>query len=142
MQFESGEREGTPPPTAWDRFNEAGDPLCMIPGTDVWIRSGQIFETDTVKGNTNLIITMKNPKDTSGQWIYYLHGESIKKVARDQFLKAVEWGDVQPRLLQEVDVERIAKCHIALDAIANRRSVRDQIDAMSETAELRAKGGM
>lgn len=121
----------------WDRFNEMGDIAVSRLDQGLIIREGQLFEGKTVKGGKNLIVTLR-AKDG---WMYYLHGDRAKKVEIDRFVNAVLCGDLEPKLAQDVDVGRLSMAAIALDALANRRSVDQQIDAVAETAEHRFMGG-
>lgn len=120
-------------------FNEMGQVLFSDPAQGLTIRAGQIFEGRTVKGGTNLIITMRQ-KDG---FMYYMHADKARKVSMESFVNAVMYGDLQPRLAQEVDTERLSMAAIGLDALANRRTAEETIDFYGEgAAERFAEGGL
>lgn len=118
-------------------FNEMGKVAFSLLDQGIEIREGQLFEGKTVRGGKNLIVVLRRV----GEWMYYLHGETAKKVKLESFVNAVRHGDLEPKLAQDIDTERLSKAAIGLDAIANRRSVSDHLDCLTEQAELRAKGG-
>lgn len=119
-----------------NHFNDMGQILYSDFSQGISIRAGQLFEGKTVKGGRNLIVAMRQ-KDG---WMYFMHGEKCRKIELDKFVNAVAHGDLEPKLAQEIDTERLSKAAIGLDAIANRRSVSDHLDCLTEQAEMRAKG--
>lgn len=95
------------------------------------IRSGDVFRAETVKGGHNYVVALR----VFNGYFYYGHGDKVKKVEFDNFVKAVEHGDLEFIPMDELDKERLSMAVIGLDAIANRRSAAQSIDIMAESAE-------
>ena len=75
--------------------------------------AGQVFEAKTVKGNTNYVLfffELNSP--TKGNWVYYLHGDRAKKVPKEQFIRLMEHGDLNPIPMGQEDPERMALASI------------------------------
>jgi len=106
-----------------------------IQGIEIW--AGDLFEAKTVKGHTNLIVAMR-VKDGH---MFYSHGDKVKKTPIADFIKAIEWGDLQIRLPKEIDTDRLSQVAIGLDAIANRRTGQQQIEHLECSAEERLRTG-
>jgi hypothetical protein len=121
-------------------FDQMGKVLYHDKKQGITIRAGNIFEAQTVKGNTNLIVTLR----VIDGFMYYCHGDKVKKVKIDNFVSAVEHGDLQPRQAKEIDTERLTMATIGLDAVVNRRTGEEQIMHYGDGAEerfLKDKGG-
>lgn len=103
-------------------------------GIEMW--AGDLFEAKTVKGHKNLIFVLR----IINGYIFYSHGEKVKKVPLEQFLNAVRHGDLEPKDPKEIDPERLAHAQIGLDAIANRRTAQQQIDYVEAQAMARLSG--
>lgn len=101
------------------------------------VRAGQIYEAKTVKGGKNLIVALR----VLDGWMYYGHGDKLRKVKCEQFLDAIRHGDLEPKKVKEVDVGRLSMAIIGLDAMANRRTGEEQIQYMGEGAEDRFQRG-
>jgi hypothetical protein len=99
----------------------------------VSIFAGNIFEGKTVKGSTNLIVAMR----VLNGHMYYMHGDTGKKIPIEQFVSAVLYGELIPRKATEIDTERLSMCAIGLDSIANRRKAEETINYYGEGAEER-----
>lgn len=120
-----------------DSFLDMGDILYSSPSQGLTIRAGQIFQGKTVKGGTNLIVAMR----TMPGFMVYAHGDKVKKVDMETFINSVLHGDLEPKLINEVDPGRLSMSVIGLDAIANRRCGEVQIDAMTEKRIERMRSG-
>ena len=114
-------------------FDQMGKLIFHDAENGVTIYAGNIFEGKTVKGNTNLIVVMR----AINGYMYYMHGDTGKKVILEDFVSAVLHGDLIPRTAKEVDTERLAMCAIGLDSIANRRTAEETINYYGEGAEER-----
>lgn len=118
-------------------FEEMGLYLGGSEKEGIIVRAGQIYEAKTVKGGKNLIVAMR----VMDGWMFYAHGDKIRKVKADQFLNAIRHGDLEPKNVKEVDVGRLSMAIIGLDAIANRRTGEEQIQYMGDGAEDRFQRG-
>lgn len=118
-------------------FEEMGLYLGGDAKDGIVVRAGQIYEAKTVKGGKNLIVALRYLDG----WMYYGHGDKIRKVKGDQFLNAIRHGDLEPKNVKEVDVGRLSMAIIGLDAIANRRTAEQQIQFMGDSAEERFRRG-
>ena len=116
-----------------DSFVTMGKILLESPGDNLCIREGQLLQGKTVTGGTNLIVCMRV---VDGHMIY-AHGDKVKKIDIDTFIRAVLHGDLEPKMPKEIDTERLSMATIGMDAIANRRTVEEHIDLMGEGAEER-----
>ena len=114
-------------------FEEMGRVLFLDPSQGIKIHAGQIYEARTVKGHTNLIVTMR----VVDGWMVYMHADKAKKVKLDSFVHAVAHGDLQPRRADEIDTERLSMVSIGLDAIANRRTGEEMIEFYGDGAAER-----
>lgn len=115
------------------RFDSMGKVLFHDQKAGLTIYAGNIFEGKTVKGGTNLIVAMRVYQGN----MYYMHGDKAKKVPLNVFARAVMAGELIPRNIKEVDVERLQMCSIALDSIANRRTAEETINYYGDNAEER-----
>jgi len=115
------------------KFDQMGKLIFFDAENGVSIFAGNIFEGKTVKGSTNLIVAMR----VLNGHMYYMHGDTGKKVPIGQFISAVLHGDLIPRAATEVDTERLSMCAIGLDSIANRRTAEETINYYGEGAEER-----
>lgn len=121
-----------------DDFRYMGKLLYDDPKGEYQIRAGDVYEAKTVKGHTNLLVALRLAEG----WMYYAHGDKVKKVPFVQFKSALESGDIQFKFPDEIDTERLSLSVIALDALANRRSFEESLKVMSDEAEeYRAKMG-
>lgn len=118
-------------------FLEMGEVLFHDPKAGLTIRQGQIFECPTVKGGKNLIVTMRNVNG----WMIYIHGDKARKTSMEVFVRAVMNGDIEPKMPNEVDAGRMSMAMIGIDAIANRRTGEETINAYEEAAFLRHRDG-
>ena len=114
-------------------FEQMGKLLFFDPDQACAIHAGQLYEAKTVKGNTNLIVTMR----VVDGYMVYMHADMPKKVKLDTFVHAVLHGDLEPRNAKEIDTERLSMMSIGLDAIANRRTGEEQIEYMGDGAAER-----
>lgn len=119
------------------KFLEMGNLIFVDEKAGLEIREGQIFQAATVKGGKNLIVTMR----CLDGFIYYVHGDKVKKVSMYSFVNAVMSGDLEPKHPKDIDTERMSMATIGLDAIANRRTAEEHIEYIGEAAEARLKGG-
>jgi len=119
------------------KFRESGKILAKQEDGQYEIRAGDIYEGKTVRGHTNLIIALRIIDD----FMCYGHGDTVKKTPLEHFLRAIESGDLVLKYLDEIDVERIAMCQIALDAIANRVTFEKAVDMQLEEAERMSREG-
>jgi len=99
----------------------------------IQVYAGQLFQGKTVKGGTNIIIAMR----VMNNYMYYAHGDKLKKVPVETFVNAIRHGDLEPKKVAEVDVGRLDMAMIGLDAIANRRTGEESITHYGEGAEER-----
>lgn len=111
-------------------YQDSGKVLYEDPSQGIVIRQGYIYEAPTVKGGTNLIVAMR----VYDGWMFYMHADRCKKTQMHEFVRAIASGDIQPRSLKQVDVERLAQCAIGLEAFANHRTTEQHIDYMEEEA--------
>lgn len=114
-------------------FLEMGEILYVDLKAGLTIREGQLFEGKTVKGGRNLIVAMRNVDG----WMIYTHGDKVRKVQMEAFVKAVYSGDLEPKHPKEIDTERLSMVQIGIDAFSNRRTAEEQIEFMGEGAETR-----
>ena len=119
-------------------FNDMGNVIYEDKSQGLTIREGQLFEAETVKGGKNLIVAMRRAVDGG---ILYAHGDKVRKVPIDQFVRAVLWGDLEPKLAQQIDPGRLSMASIGLDAIANRRTAEETLMFYGEDAEARFMKG-
>ena len=80
----------------------------------IQVYAGQLFQAKTVKGGTNVIIAMR----VMNNFMYYAHGDKLKKVPVETFVNAIRHGDLEPKKVSEVDVGRLDMAMIGLDAIS------------------------
>ncbi|MGL4398230.1 MAG: hypothetical protein ACRCXD_00045 [Luteolibacter sp.] len=104
---------------------------------DIAIHAGNIFRAQTVKGEWNHIVAMRNYEG----FIYYMHGDKVKKSSVYEFVSRVKQGELIPVDVKEMDVDRLATTAILLDSVANRRTSMQQIDMMEDMAVERARRG-
>ena len=116
-----------------DSFVTMGNCLFESPGDGLRVFEGQLFEGKTNKGGRNLIVCMRVDQGN----MIYLHGDKVKKIDLDTFIRAILHGDLEPKMPKEIDTERLSMATIGMDAIANRRTVEEHIDLMGEGAEER-----
>jgi len=117
-------------------FEKMGPVILIDLKEGIKVHAGEIYEGKTVKGHTNLIVTMRS---TDG-FILYCHGDKIRKVKNETFMMAVLHGDLQPRKAKEIDTQRLAMATIGLDAVANRRTAEEQIEYYGDGAAERYYG--
>lgn len=126
-------------PDHYQRFAAMGKLLYHDPEQDFTIRAGVIWWARTVKDEWTYIIPMR----IIDGWLLYVQGDRALKVKVEEFVRAAMWGkDLKPVKPEEVDAERIPPATVYLDAIANRRSLEEQIDLMGEGAEERFRQGV
>ncbi|MBK9390500.1 MAG: hypothetical protein IPN68_10000 [Bacteroidetes bacterium] len=93
--------------------------------------AGQVFETKTVKGNTNYVLFFFELSFPDGSgYVYYCHGDRAKKVPRHHFIRLVESGDLKPIPVGEEDPERMALASIGLRAMLNGVTFQDYLKAV------------
>lgn len=116
------------------RFRQTKRKIYQAPDKSFDIHAGDIFEAQTVKGHTNLIVALRNFIDPTNNslWILYLHGGNAKKTPMLGFVRAVESGDLQLRSPFEIDTERLALSDIYFEAFCNSRRFEEQIDLNEE----------
>lgn len=114
-------------------FIEMGNVLYVDIKAGLTIREGQLFEAKTVKGGKNLIVAMRNVDG----WMIYTHGDKVRKVQMETFVRAVYNGDLEPKHPKEIDTERLSMVQIGIDAFSNRRTAEEHIQIMGEGAEAR-----
>lgn len=108
-----------------------GGVLYKDPAGEFEIHAGDIYEAKTTRGHTNLIVAMRCYEG----WMFYAHGDKVKKVPLHEFVRALEAGDLQLRWPDEIDTERLSMCVIMLDAVANRRKFEESLHIKAEEAE-------
>jgi len=111
-------------------FRSQGPLLYADPNGHFDIRSGDVFRAQTVKGGYNYIVALRV---WNGNMLYG-HGDKVKQVPLHEFVRPVEYGDVQFIPMNELDKEKMSLAIIGLDAIANRRSAAQSIDVMADSA--------
>ena len=68
-------------------------------------------------------------------------GELCAEERDDRPGEEVLWGDLEPKLAQNIDPGRLSKASIGLDAIANRRTAEETLTFYGEDAEARFMKG-
>ena len=114
-----------------EAFRGMGKLIYKDPEGNFEIRAGDLYEAKTVKGHTNLLVALRCIEG----WVYYAHGDKVRKVQIEQFARAIEIGDLLLKWPDEIDTERLSMSVIALDAMANRRSFEQSLAIKSEEAE-------
>lgn len=104
---------------------------------EIAIHAGNVFKAQTVRGDWNHIIAMRNYDG----FIYYMHGDTIKKSSLFEFVQRVKQGELVPVSIKELDPDVLATTAILLDSVANRRTKMHQIDYMEDMAIDRARRG-
>lgn len=113
------------------QFRNQGQVLYVDPKGEFEIHSGDVYEAKTIKGHTNLIIALRIYEG----WMLYAHGDKVKKTPANQFIRAIENGDIEIRWPDEIDTERLSMAVIMLDAIANRRTFEESLHIKAEEAD-------
>lgn len=99
----------------------------MVLGTSAgFFESGQVFEAKTKKNHWNYLVFMF-VRDGN---VYYCHGDKAKKVSREQFLKAIDYGDVRPVPKEMQDPERLSLSVLGMMAMSNGMSFNDYLKVM------------
>jgi hypothetical protein len=99
----------------------------MLQVEDQFYECGTVFEAETVKGGKNYVLFMRTHKDPKDQreWVIYAHGDKMKKVYKEHFVKMICYGDLSFVPREKVDPERIALCVLGLNANANGLAFND-----------------
>lgn len=114
-----------------NEFRAMGKVLYQDPKGEFEIHSGDIYEAKTTLGHTNLIVALR----LYDGYLIYAHGDKCKKVKLQEFVRAIEGGELDLRWPDEIDKERLSMSVIMLDAIANRRSFEQSMELMADEAE-------
>jgi hypothetical protein len=114
-----------------EAFRGMGKLIYRDPQGNFEIRAGDLYEAKTVTGHTNLLVTLR----CFDGWVYYAHGDKMRKVVLIEFARAIESGELLLRWPDEIDTERLSMSVIALDAMANRRSFEQSLQIKADEAE-------
>lgn len=119
-----------------------------------FIGRGQYFEAKTVKGGKNIILvlkaetpslinaTSKHVYDTNigESWVFYIHGENVKKDRYKHFYLGVSHGDLEPKCKTDIDIERLTMDAIVLEALSKGISTDEVMeDRANLTNEQRSR---
>jgi hypothetical protein len=119
-----------------ESFDDMGPILVVTPG-GCHIRGGHVWKAPTAKGSYNYIISMRVIKG----WMYYIHGDKVKKVSVEKFCQCVDDGEFDRVKYSQMDAERLNMSMIGLDAIANRRTYEDSIKVSEDEMEAAFNSG-
>lgn len=104
----------------------------MIIGTSAgFFEAGQVFEAKTKKDSWNYIVFMF----VKDGWVYYCHADRAKKVSRDQFLTAIDYGDVRPVAREDQDPEKLSLSVLGMMAMSNGMAFNDYLKVMYGAGE-------
>lgn len=76
---------------------------------------GAIFKAQTVKSSYNYILFLMVYND----FVYYVHGDRAKKVAKSHFINLIESGDLEYTPRDKADPERLSLSVLGMMAMAN-----------------------
>lgn len=108
-----------------------GGTLYRDPKGEFQIDAGDIYEAKTTMGHTNLLVALR----LYDNYILYAHGDKCKKVYLNEFVRAIEAGDLVLRWPDEIDKERLSLAIIMLEAISNRRSFEETLHLKENEAD-------
>lgn len=119
-----------------ESFDDLGPVLIVTPGGCL-IRGGHVWKAPTSKGGYNYLITMR----IFNGWMYYAHGDRIKKIQAERFCQCVDEGEFDHVKYTEMDQERLSMAMIGFDAIANRRTYEQSMEVSEQEMEVALKRG-